>query len=84
MGKVTPALKNNILHKDTNGPNRKQRWDYRSAICMLDFLSVSTIPDILCVVHQCARYCNSPKLSYQTYHPVLQKNKGAMNKNQVR
>ena len=45
-GKETPVLENNILHKDADGPDRKQSWNYRSVIGMLNFLSTSTRPDI--------------------------------------
>ena len=64
-GKDTPVLANNILHKDSDGPDRKQAWNYRSIIGMLNFLSASTRPDILFAVHQCARFSNYPKLIHE-------------------
>ena len=64
-GKDTPVLANNILHKDSDGPDRKQAWNYRSIIGMLNFLSAITRPDILFAVHQCARFSNYPKLIHE-------------------
>ena len=64
-GKETPVLANNILHKDSDGPERKQSWNYRSLIGILNFLSASTRPDILFAVHQCARFLTCPKLIHE-------------------
>ena len=64
-GKETPTLANNILHKDPEGPARKQSWNYRSVIGMLNFLSASTRPDILFAVHQCARFCTCSRLIHE-------------------
>ena len=63
--KVTPALYKEILHKDEFGPERKQSWNYRSAIGMLNYLAALTRPDIAFAVHQCARFSASPKLSHE-------------------
>jgi hypothetical protein len=43
--KSTPAVYKEILHKDENGPERKQGWKYWSAIGMLNYLAASTRPD---------------------------------------
>ena len=64
-GKETPVLSNNILHKDHDGPDRKQSWNYRSGISILNYLSASTRPDILFAVHQCARFFTCPKLIHE-------------------
>jgi hypothetical protein len=63
--KKTPAQCKTILHKDENGPFRKQSWNYRSVIGMLNFLAASTRPDILFAVHQCARFSADPKLIHE-------------------
>ena len=63
--KSTPSVYKEILHKDTDGPERKQSWNYRSVIGMLNYLSASTRPDILFAVHQCARFAANPKLSHE-------------------
>ena len=63
--KTTPAVYKEILHKDESGPARKQSWNYRSLIGMLNYLAASTRPDILCAVHQCARFSANPKLSHE-------------------
>ena len=61
----TPAVPSVILTKDTNGPDRKEKWHYRSVIGMLNFLVNSTHPELAYAVHQCARFCNNPKLSHE-------------------
>ena len=63
--KSTPSVYKEVLHKDTDGPNRKQSWNYRSIIGMLNYLAASTRPDILFAVHQCARFSTNPKLSHE-------------------
>ena len=63
--KNTPAVYKEILHKDENGAERRQSWNYRSAIGMLNYLAASTRPDITFAVHQCARFAADPKLSHE-------------------
>ena len=64
--KLTPAVNRQILSKDLNGSERKQDWNYRSLIGMLNYLATSTRPDLAFVVHQCAKFCSNPKLSHET------------------
>lgn len=63
--KRTPAQYKHILSKDEFGSARKQDWNYRSVIGMLNYLAASTRPDILFAVHQCARFSSDPKLSHE-------------------
>ena len=63
--KDSPAVFKEILHKDEDGPERRQTWHYRSVIGMLNYLAASTRPDILFAVHQCARFSANPKLSHE-------------------
>ena len=63
--KSTPAVYKEILSKDTDGPERKQPWKYRSAIGMLNYLAACTRPDCLYAVHQCARFSADPKLCHE-------------------
>ena len=63
--KSTPAVYKEILHKDEDGPERKQDWNYISQIGMLNYLAATTRPDILFAVHQCARFCANPKLIHE-------------------
>ena len=42
--KTTPAVYKEILHKDEDGPERKQDWNYRSLIGMLNYLAATTRP----------------------------------------
>ena len=63
--KSTPSVYKEVLHKDTDGPDRQQSWNYRSIIGMLNYLAASTRPDVLFAVHQCARFLTNPKLSHE-------------------
>ena len=59
----TPATK--VLHKDVGGHARKLKWDYRSVIGMLNWLTRSTRPDILFAVSQVGRFMAFPKKSHE-------------------
>eukprot|EP00957_Ditylum_brightwellii_P153872 11711955-Ditylum_brightwellii.AAC.1 len=61
-----PALTTTDLTKDINGPARKESWEYRSMIRMLNFLVNSTMSELAHTVHQCARFCADPKASHET------------------
>ena len=63
--KKTPAEVKKVLHKDENGPLRKQQWSYCSVIGMLNYLASSSRPDISFAVHQAARFCADPKLIHE-------------------
>ncbi|MEY3108605.1 MAG: hypothetical protein RL730_956, partial [Actinomycetota bacterium] len=54
-----------LLSRDTDGPDRKHDWHYRSVIGMLGYLQNSTRPDISMSVHQCARFNANPKLCHE-------------------
>ena len=60
-----PASPSVILTKDEAGPGRKENWHYRSVIGMLKFLVNSTHLELAFAVHQCARFCENPKLSHE-------------------
>ena len=60
----TPAIKP-LLFKDAEGLIRKQNWNYRQAIGMLNYLQATTRPDLAMAVHQAARFCIDPKLSHE-------------------
>ena len=62
-GREKPAGKP-LLYKDLSGEERKQKWNYRSAVGMLNYLASSTRPDIAMAVHQCARF-NNTMLSHE-------------------
>jgi len=62
--KDTPIVKP-MLHRDLDGPPRRYAWNYRQAVGMLGYLQGSTRPDIATAVHQCARFCNEPRLSHE-------------------
>jgi hypothetical protein len=63
--KRTPAEYKKVLHRDENGPERKQDWNYRSLIGMLNYLAASSRPDIAFAVHQAARFSANPKLIHE-------------------
>ena len=58
---IYPALPSVILTKDEMGENRKEKWNYRSLVGMLNFLTNSSHPELAFAVHQCPRFCNNPK-----------------------
>ena len=63
--KDTPSSQ--ILHPDKDGADRLEsdKWGYRSIIGKLNYLAMNTRPDISFAVHQCAKYCNNPKLLHE-------------------
>lgn len=61
----TPAEANKILHADPAGSPRKQQWNYRAVVGSLNYIQAMTRPDLSYAVHQCARFCNAPKLSHE-------------------
>ena len=63
--KTTPSV-NQLLHKDSDGSERKDNWNYRSVQDMLNYLAGSTRPDIAFSTHYCARFYNDPKLLHET------------------
>ena len=63
--KHTPAEYKSMLHKDLEGPPRKQDWNYRSAIGMLNYLAALTRLDILYAGHSAARFSANPKLIHE-------------------
>ena len=52
---------NVVLKKDEDGNGRKKEWKYLSVIGQINYLSGTTIPDIIFAVHQCAKYIIYPK-----------------------
>ena len=61
----TPAESSKILHADINGTDRKQMWNFRAVVGCLNYLQAMMRPDLSYSVHQCAWFCNSPKLSHE-------------------
>ena len=61
-----------ILAKYVKGNDGKVIWNYHSVIGMLNFLTNSVHPEITYAVHQCAWFCENPKLiNENVVHNVL-------------
>ena len=63
-GKHTLAVKPNIS-KYSQGPPRKHDWNYRYLIVMLNYLDKTSRVEINFSVHQCARFCENPRLLHE-------------------
>ena len=61
--KPTPST--GTLHKDKDGEEWKDNWNWRLAIGILNYLAHATRPDVTMVVHQFATFCKNPKLSHE-------------------
>ena len=61
----TPAESSKILHTDEDGANQKHAWNYWAVIGCLNYLQAMTQPDLAYSIHQCARFCNNPKLLHE-------------------
>ena len=62
---TTPTPSEEILTKDAGGQPRKEEWNYRSVIGMLNFLVNFSHPEMAYVVHQYARICIDSKRSHE-------------------
>ena len=54
-----------LLHKDVSGKPRKEAWNYRTVVGMLNYLQGNSRPEMSMAVHQTARFCNNPMLSHE-------------------
>ncbi len=68
------ALNNSQMHnipadiiqtRDEDGQERKNEFHYQSVIGQLNFLATTTRPEIQLAVHQCARFCENPKMTHK-------------------
>lgn len=62
--KCIPALAGTILQRYKDSSPHNESWHYRSVIGKLNYLEKSTRPDIAYAVHQCARFCEDPKVEH--------------------
>ena len=53
------------MYKDKDRDPRKNQWNYRQVIGMLNYLSSTTRSDISMATHQCARFCEDPKALHE-------------------
>ena len=64
--KPTPGSRDGKpLGSDKNGIPAREAWNYDLIVGMLLYLASNTRPDIAFVVHQCARFMHSPKVSHE-------------------
>ena len=61
----TPAESSKILHADEDRANRKHAWNYQAVVRRLNYLQAMTRPDLMYSIHQCAHFCNNPKLLHE-------------------
>ena len=54
----SPVVTGEVLTKDIGGELRKEHWNYRSVIGMLNYLVNYTHHEISFAVHQSARFCS--------------------------
>ena len=54
--KLYDTPKNGILTKNEDENGRKQYWHYHSVFIQMNYLAVTTRPDIPFTVHQCIKY----------------------------
>jgi hypothetical protein len=62
--KFTPAVANNVLHEFKDSSEHVETWNSRSVIRKLNYLEKSSRPNISFAVHQCARFCQNPKVEH--------------------
>ena len=60
----TPAV-GPLLSRDEDGPERKHDWKYRTLTGMLEYLQLTSRPEIAFATHQCARFNGNPKLCHE-------------------
>ena len=60
LSSKTPASPGIILTKDIGGEPRKESWNYRSVVGMMNFLVTCSHPELAFAVHQVARFSNNP------------------------
>jgi hypothetical protein len=60
----TPAVSNVVLHAHEGSPDHFEPWNYRSIIGKLNYLEKCSRLDISFAVHQCARFCERPKIEH--------------------
>ena len=61
----TPAESSKILHADEDGANWKHMWNYWAVVGCLNYHQAMTQQDLTYSVHQCACFCNNPKLLHE-------------------
>ena len=54
-----------LLSRDEDGPDRKNKWKYRTLTGMLGYLQGTSRPDISMATHQYVRFNSCPKLCHE-------------------
>eukprot|EP00957_Ditylum_brightwellii_P026657 2016461-Ditylum_brightwellii.AAC.1 len=72
MIKLTPDVKGRenpawlpLIHKGLEGPMQKQYLYYHGAVGSMSYLQGTSHPDTSRPTHQCAWFCNDPKLYHE-------------------
>ena len=62
--KSTPAASSKLLSRHSDSKPFDGSFHYRSVIGKLNYLEKGSRPDIAFIVHQCARFCESPRVEH--------------------
>jgi hypothetical protein len=62
--KLTPSPTSKLLSRHSNSTDFDNHFNYRSVIGKLNFLEKSMRPDVAYAVHQCAHFCQDPKVEH--------------------
>ena len=62
--KSTPAASSKLLSRHSDSKPFDGSFHYRSVIGKLNYLEKGSRPDIAFIVHQCARFCETPKVEH--------------------
>eukprot|EP00957_Ditylum_brightwellii_P069737 5295940-Ditylum_brightwellii.AAC.1 len=62
----TPTASTTILAKGVDGEEKREDWNYRVMIGMMNFRETPKMPEISNATHKCARFCKSPNASHKS------------------
>ena len=62
--KKIPMASSKILTAHPESPNFDENFHYRRVVGMLNFLQKCTRPDLSYTLHQCACFCENPKVEH--------------------
>eukprot|EP00957_Ditylum_brightwellii_P211302 15366023-Ditylum_brightwellii.AAC.1 len=68
---LIPASYTSIMTKEQERESKKENWNYRSMIGILNFLVNSTHPELAHAVHQCAIFYKDSKASHESAVKII-------------